>query len=125
MKLRFGVAVRHDSLYRGPQLLNAADATLKGKRQNHRRFHLRCFYDRWSRLLARYVPKYLPGTGDGRCKTCRSRWADSANSYVRRGQADGLTIGMMSYGMYLTRWSGAGVQYDVRKFKWIGFSGKE
>ena len=33
------------------------------------------FYDRWSRLLARYVPKYLPGHPEMVVQICRERGA--------------------------------------------------
>jgi tripartite-type tricarboxylate transporter receptor subunit TctC len=45
----------------------------------------------------------------------------AANHMYGVAKPDGLTIGMLSYGMYLDQTIGRKeVQYDVRKFNWIG-----
>jgi tripartite-type tricarboxylate transporter receptor subunit TctC len=45
----------------------------------------------------------------------------AANHVYTVARPDGQTIGMVSYGMYLDQMVGRKeVQYDVRKFKWIG-----
>ena len=80
------------------------------------------FYDRWSRLLARYVPKYLPGNPEMVVQNMPGAGGlIAANHVYTVAKPDGLTIGMTSYGMYLDQMVGRKeVQYDVRKFKWIG-----
>jgi tripartite-type tricarboxylate transporter receptor subunit TctC len=80
------------------------------------------FYDRWSRLLARYVPKYLPGNPEMIVQNMPGAGGlIAANHVYSVAQPDGLTIGMTSYGMYLDQMVGRKeVQYDVRKFHWIG-----
>jgi tripartite-type tricarboxylate transporter receptor subunit TctC len=80
------------------------------------------FYDRWSRLLARFVPKYLPGTPEMIVQNMPGAGGLIAANHVYNGaKADGLTIGMTSYGMYLDQMVGRKeVQYDVRRFHWIG-----
>ena len=80
------------------------------------------FYDRWSRLLARYVPKYLPGTPEMIVQNMPGAGGlIAANHVYNVAKSDGLTIGMTSYGMYLDQLVGRKeVQYDVRKFHWIG-----
>jgi len=80
------------------------------------------FYDRWSRLLARYVPKYLPGNPEMVVQNMPGAGGlIAANHMYNVAKPDGLTIGMMSYGMYLDQLVGRKeVQYDVRKFNWIG-----
>lgn len=80
------------------------------------------FYDRWSRLLARYVPKYLPGNPEMIVQNMPGAGGLVAANYVHNvAKPDGLTIGMLSYGMYLDQLVGRReVQYDVRKFNWIG-----
>lgn len=80
------------------------------------------FYDRWSRLLARYVPKYLPGNPEMVVQNMPGAGGlIAANHVYTVARADGLTIGMTSYGMYLDQLVGRKeVQYDVRKFNWIG-----
>ena len=80
------------------------------------------FYDRWSRLLARYVPKYLPGNPEMIVQNMPGAGSlIAANHVYNVAQPDGLTVGMTSYGMYLDQMVGRKeVQYDVRKFHWIG-----
>ena len=80
------------------------------------------FYDRWSRLLARYVPKYLPGNPEMIVQNMPGAGGlIAANHVYSVAKSDGLAIGMTSYGMYLDQLVGRPeVQYDVREFKWIG-----
>jgi tripartite-type tricarboxylate transporter receptor subunit TctC len=80
------------------------------------------FYDRWSRLLARFVPKYLPGAPEMIVQNMPGAGGlIAANHVYNVAQPDGLTVGMTSYGMYLDQMVGRKeVQYDVRKFHWIG-----
>ncbi|HEX2244300.1 MAG TPA: tripartite tricarboxylate transporter substrate-binding protein [Gammaproteobacteria bacterium] len=80
------------------------------------------FYDRWSRLLARYVPKNLPGNPEMIVQNMPGAGGlIAANHVYNVAKSDGLTIGMTSYGMYLDQLVGRKeVQYDVRKFHWIG-----
>ena len=80
------------------------------------------FYDRWSRLLARYVPKYLPGNPEMVVQNMPGAGGlIAANNLYNVAKPDGLTVGMMSYGMYLDQMVGRKeVQYDVRKFNWVG-----
>lgn len=80
------------------------------------------FYDRWSRLLARYVPKYLPGNPEMIVQNMPGAGGlIAANHVYTVARPDGLTIGMTSYGMYLDQLVGRSeVRYDVRKFNWIG-----
>jgi tripartite-type tricarboxylate transporter receptor subunit TctC len=80
------------------------------------------FYDRWSRLLARYVPKYLPGNPEMVVQNMPGAGGMiAANHIYSVAKADGLNIAMLSYGLYLDQLVGRKeVQYDVRKFNWIG-----
>jgi tripartite-type tricarboxylate transporter receptor subunit TctC len=80
------------------------------------------FYDRWSRLLARYVPKYIPGNPEMIVQNMPGAGGlIAANNIYSVAKPDGLTLGMMSYGMYLDQLVGRKeVQYDIRKFNWIG-----
>lgn len=80
------------------------------------------FYDRWSRLLARFVPKYLPGHPEMIVQNMPGAGGlIAANHVYTVAKPDGLTVGMTSYGMYLDQLVGRKeVQYDVRKFNWIG-----
>jgi tripartite-type tricarboxylate transporter receptor subunit TctC len=80
------------------------------------------FYDRWSRLLAKYVPKYIPGNPEIVVQNVPGAGGlVAANQVYNVAKPDGLTIGMLSYGIYLDQMVGRKeVQYDVRKFNWIG-----
>jgi tripartite-type tricarboxylate transporter receptor subunit TctC len=80
------------------------------------------FYDRWSRLLARYVPKYLAGNPEMVVQNMPGAGGlIAANHMFNVAKPDGLSIGMLSYGIYLDQLVGRKeVQYDVRKFNWIG-----
>lgn len=80
------------------------------------------FYDRWSRLLSRFVPKYLPGNPEMIVQNMPGAGGlIAANHIYNVSRPDGLNLGMMSYGMYLDQMVGRKeVQYDVRKFHWIG-----
>jgi tripartite-type tricarboxylate transporter receptor subunit TctC len=80
------------------------------------------FYDRWSRLLARYVPKYIPGNPEMVVQNMPGAGGlIAANHVYNVAKPDGSTLGMLSYGLYLDQLVGRKeVQYDVRKFNWIG-----
>lgn len=104
------VAAQDDQFYRGKSIKIVVGFTSGG------------FYDRWSRLLARYVPKYLPGNPEMVVQNMPGAGGlIAANHMYSVAKPDGLTIGMMSYGMYLDQMVGRKeAQYDVRKFHWIG-----
>src|SRR5919109_1027066 len=80
------------------------------------------FYDRWSRLLARYVPKYLPGNPEVIVQNMPGAGGlIAANHIYSVAKPDGLTLAMLSYGIYLDQLVGRKeVQYDIRKLNWIG-----
>lgn len=80
------------------------------------------FYDRWSRLLARYVPKYLPGHPEMIVQNMPGAGGMiAANHIYGVAKPDGLSVAMLSYGLYLDQLVGRKeVQYDVRKLNWIG-----
>jgi len=80
------------------------------------------FYDRWSRLLARFVPKYLPGHPEMVVQNMPGAGGMiAANNIYGVAKPDGLSVAMLSYGLYLDQLVGRKeVQYDVRKLNWIG-----
>jgi tripartite-type tricarboxylate transporter receptor subunit TctC len=80
------------------------------------------FYDRWARVFARYLPKYLPGNPEMIVQNMPGAGGMiSANHIYTVAAPDGLTLGMISYGAYLDQLVGRKeVKYDVRKFLWIG-----
>lgn len=80
------------------------------------------FYDRWTRLLARHIPKYIPGNPEMVVQNMPGAGGlIAANHVYKVAKPDGLTLGMLSYGIYLDQLVGRKeVQYDVRKYNWIG-----
>ena len=80
------------------------------------------FYDRWARLLARYMPKYIPGNPTFIVQNMPGAGSVVAANYVYSvAKPDGLTIGFPSSGIYLDQIVGrAEVKFDLRKFAWIG-----
>lgn len=80
------------------------------------------FYDRWARLLARYLPKHIPGNPEMIVQNMPGAGSVIATNYVYNvAKPDGLTVGMPGSGIYLDQIVGRKeVQFDVRKFAWIG-----
>jgi tripartite-type tricarboxylate transporter receptor subunit TctC len=85
------------------------------------------FYDRWARLLARHMPKHLPGNPEMLVQNMPGAGSVVAANYVYSvAKPDGLTIGFPSNGIYLDQLVGrAEVKFDIRKFAWIGSPVKE
>lgn len=80
------------------------------------------FYDRWGRLFARYMPKYIPGNPEIIVQNMPGAGSLVAANYVYKvAKPDGLTMGIVQYTIYMDQLVGRNeVQFDVRKFGWIG-----
>jgi tripartite-type tricarboxylate transporter receptor subunit TctC len=80
------------------------------------------FYDRWARLLARYLPKYTPGSPEIIVQNMPGASSVIAANYVYNvAKPDGLTLGMSINSLYLDQLVGREeAKYDVRKYQWIG-----
>ena len=80
------------------------------------------FYDRWARLMSRYMPKYLPGHPSFVVQNMPGAGSIVATNYVYGvAKPDGLTIGFPSSAIYLDNLIGRKeAQFDIRKFNWIG-----
>src|ERR671915_1529435 len=80
------------------------------------------FYDRWARLLSRYMPKYIPGNPSFIVQNMPGAGSLVATNYVYGvAKPDGLTIGFPGSAIYLDQIVGRPeVKFDVRKFAWIG-----
>ncbi len=60
------------------------------------------FYDRWSRLLGRHVPRFIPGNPEIIVQNMPGAGGlIAANHMYSVAKPDGLTLGMLSYGLYL------------------------
>lgn len=80
------------------------------------------FYDRWARLLARFIPKYLPGNPSMIVQTMPGAGSLVATNYVYGiAKPDGLTLLMPNSNTYLEQVSGhKEVRFDLRKMSIIG-----
>ena len=80
------------------------------------------FYDRWARLLSRYMPKYIPGNPEFIVQNMPGAGSMIAANHVYAvAKPDGLTVVMPNSNIYLDQLSGRKeVQFDLRKFHWIG-----
>jgi tripartite-type tricarboxylate transporter receptor subunit TctC len=84
-------------------------------------------YDATARLLARYLPKHLPGK-----PTVIVQNMPGANSIIAANhvyavaKADGLTIGTFNRNLPIAQLTNVqGVKYDITKFQWIGSAANE
>jgi tripartite-type tricarboxylate transporter receptor subunit TctC len=80
------------------------------------------FYDRWARLLAKHMPKYIQGSPDMVVQNMPGAGGlIAANHAYSVGKPDGLLLGALGYGIYLDQLVGRKeVKYDVTKFHWLG-----
>jgi tripartite-type tricarboxylate transporter receptor subunit TctC len=80
------------------------------------------FYDRWARLLSRYMPKYIPGNPNFLVQNMPGASSVIAANYVYNlAKNDGLTLLVPINSLYLDQVVGRKeVKFDVRKFDFIG-----
>jgi tripartite-type tricarboxylate transporter receptor subunit TctC len=85
------------------------------------------FYDRWARLYTRYMPKYIPGNPEMIVQNMPGAGSlVAANHVFNVAKPDGLTLVMTHYNFYLDQLVGRKeVQFDARKFGWIGSPASE
>jgi tripartite-type tricarboxylate transporter receptor subunit TctC len=79
-------------------------------------------YDQYARLLARYMPKHLPGNPSIIVQNMPGAGSLIATNYVANiAKPDGLTLGMIGSGIYLDQMMGVKeAKFDVRKIPFIG-----
>ncbi len=84
-------------------------------------------YDRMARLLARHLPKYIPGKPTIIIENMPGAGSlIAANHVYNKAAADGLTIGAPQRGIPFAQLTKSeGVKFDVRKFAWIGSASVE
>ena len=80
------------------------------------------FYDRWARLLSRYMPKYIPGNPNFLVQNMPGASSVIAANYVYNlAKSDGLTLLVPINSLYLDQVVGRKeVKFDVRRFDFIG-----
>lgn len=84
-------------------------------------------YDRIARILAKHLPRYIPGKPTILVQNMPG--ADSmiaANYLYNVAKPDGLTIGAFNRGLVFAQLlKGEGVKFDLTKFAWIGSAAVE
>ncbi|MDH3442428.1 MAG: tripartite tricarboxylate transporter substrate-binding protein [Deltaproteobacteria bacterium] len=80
------------------------------------------FYDRWARMFARYMGKYIPGEPEFIAQNMAGAGSVIAtNNVYGVAKPDGLTLLMPLNSVYVDQLVGRPqVQFDLRKFHWIG-----
>jgi tripartite-type tricarboxylate transporter receptor subunit TctC len=80
------------------------------------------FYDRWARLFARHMPKYIPGQPEIIAQNMPGAGSViAANHVFNVAKPDGLTLVMPLNSVYVDQLVGRKeVQFDLRKFHSIG-----
>jgi tripartite-type tricarboxylate transporter receptor subunit TctC len=80
------------------------------------------FYDRWARLLARYMPLYMPGNPNFIVQNMAGAGSMIAMNHVFGvAKPDGLTLVMPNYGVYLDQIAGRKeARFDITKGYFIG-----
>ncbi len=84
-------------------------------------------YDRIARLLAKHLPKHIPGKPTILVENMEGASSIIAANYIyNQTKPDGLTIGTFNRGIpFAQLLKTEGVRYDVTKFSWIGSAAVE
>ncbi len=82
-------------------------------------------YDGYARLIAKYLPKYIPGATINIKNSPGSGHILGANeTYL--AAPDGVTIGTFNTGLIYSQIVGlSGIKFDLAKYSWIGKAGSE
>jgi tripartite-type tricarboxylate transporter receptor subunit TctC len=80
------------------------------------------FYDRWARLFGKHMGKYIPGNPEIIVQNMPGAGSViAANHVFNVAKPDGLTMVMPLNSIYVDQLVGRKeVQFDLRKFQWIG-----
>jgi len=84
-------------------------------------------YDRTARILARHLPKHIPGRPNVIVQNMPGANSITAANHVYNvAKPDGLTLGTFNRNLVLAQLTHVpGVKYDMRKFAWIGSAASE
>ena len=103
-------AAQSDPFYKGKQIKIVVGFTAGG------------IVDLWARLFTQYMGKYIPGNPDLIVQNVPGGGSMiAANQLYNIAKPDGLTLAMVSTGLYFDQLTGVKeVQFDWSKFGWIG-----
>ena len=103
-------AAQGDPFYKGKTIRIMVGSTAGG------------FYDRWGRLFGKYMSKYIPGQPEFVVQNMTGAGSVIAANHVYNvAKPDGLTLVMPLNGVYIDQFVGRKeVQFDMRKFRFIG-----
>ena len=84
-------------------------------------------YDRVARLLAKHIPKYIPGNPAVIVENMPGAGSMIAANYLyNKAQPDGLTIGTFNRGLPFSELlQEEGARFEMKKFAWIGSAASE
>ena len=79
-------------------------------------------FDVWARLIAQYLGKYIPGNPSFVVQNMTGGGSMIAANYIYGvAKPDGLTLGVVSPGLYIQQLSGQKeIKFDWFKYSWIG-----
>lgn len=105
-----GVSAQAEPFYKGKTIRLVIGNTTGG------------FYDRWGRLLARFMGKYIPGQPEIVPQNMPGAGSIIAANHVYKvAKPDGLTLVMPLNGIYIDQLVGKPeAQFDLRKYHFIG-----
>lgn len=85
------------------------------------------FYDSWTRLIARYWGKYIPGNPTVMVQNMPGAGSITAVNYVYGvAKPDGLTIVLPNNSIYIEQLVGRKeARFDLRKFHWLGSASQD
>lgn len=84
-------------------------------------------YDRMARLMAKYLPKHIPGNPSVIVENMEGASSISAANHIFNiAKPDGLTLGAINRGLPFAQLTKVdGVKFDMRKFAWVGSAAVE